>query len=50
MKGWHIVRQADDCFVIQRYKRSGETVIHSRFANRKAAEMILFSLKMNRQY
>ena len=47
MKGWHIVKQADDCFVIQRRKRSGEVEIHSRFAELKAAEMVLFSLRIN---
>jgi len=47
MTGWHIVKQAPDCWVIQRHKRSGLTEIHSRFAKRSAAEMVLFSLRIN---
>ena len=45
--GWHIVKQADDCFVIQRHKRSGGTEIHSRFAKLQDAKMVLFSLRIN---
>lgn len=45
MKSWHIVKEAD-AFVIQRIKRTGDVVIHSRYKNLKDAEFVLFAMRL----